>query len=206
MTEDEFSLLVDKEAIAVVHFSHFADMGRKLTFPDDMRQAISNTNIWALSCCALTPGRRMQLPGEVGILLCPKLSHVLSVSSGDAGASTLPDGSELSGGQPPSREAVLTSLNPGLQSYNEWRVRGAEVVGIFVSRVDHVAVKKRLSFDGPLGPEQTIASECVPLGVVFDAFPSLPVYVMGASGLTRLTRPPPASAGWSLALSGHSAR
>lgn len=189
MTEDEFTRLVDEEAIAVVHFSHLADMGRDLIFPDDLRRAIANINDWTLSCCALTPRRRMHLPGEVGILLRPKLSHVLSVRNGDAGASTLPDGSELSGGMPPSREAVLTSLDPGLESYNEWRVRGAEVAGIFVSRVDHVAVKKRLSFDGPFGPEQTIAPESVPLGVVFDAFPGFFVYEMGACGLTQLTRP-----------------
>lgn len=192
MTEVEFARLVDEEAIAVVHFSHVADMGRDLIFPDDMRRAISNTNVWTLSCCALTPGRRMQLPGEVGILLRPKLSHLLSVSNGDAGASTLPDGSELSGGQPPTREAVLRSLDPGLRPYNEWRVRGAEVVGIFVSRVDHVAVKKRLNFDGPFGPVQTISSESVPLGVVFDAFPAFPVYEMGASGLAQLVHPTPA--------------
>jgi hypothetical protein len=168
-------------------------MGRGLIFPDDMRQAISNTNVWTLSCCALTPRRRMQLPGEVGILLRPELSHVLSVSTGDAGACTLSDGSELSGGQPPSREAVLTSIEPGLKPYNEWRVRGAKVLGIFVSRVDHVAVKKRLSLEGPFGPKQVIASESVHLGIVFDAFPNLPVYRMGASGLTQLARPTPAS-------------
>ncbi|MES2281069.1 MAG: hypothetical protein V4542_06620 [Pseudomonadota bacterium] len=193
MTEDEFARLVDEERIAVVHFSHFADMGRGLSFPDDMLRAISNTNVWTLSCCALTPGRRIQLPGEVGIVLRPELSNVLSVNNGDAGASTLPDGSELSGGQRPSREAVLKSLDPGLHSYNEWRVFGAKVVGIFVSRVDHVAVKKRLSFDCPIGPEQTIAWVSVPLGVVFDAFPGLPVYEMGTSGLTQLTRPTPTS-------------
>lgn len=169
-------------------------MGRDLIFPDDLRRAISNTNDLTLSCCALTPRRRMHLPGDVGILLRPKLSHVLSVSNVDAGASTLPDGSELSGGKPLTRESVLTSLDPGLEPYNEWRVRGAEVAGIFVSRVDHVAVKKRLSFDGPFGPEQTIASESVPLGVVFEAFPGFSVYEMGACGLTQLTRPTPAHA------------
>ena len=189
MTEDEFTRLVDEESIAVVHFSHFADMGRDLIFPDDLQRAIANINSWTLSCCALTPGRRMQPPGNVGILLRPKLSHVLSVSTGDAGASTLPDGSELSGGTPPSKEAVLTSLDPELESYNEWRVRGAEVAGIFVSRVDHVAVKKRQSFDGPCGPAQTISAEDVPLGCVFDAFPGFSVYEMRACGLTQLTRP-----------------
>jgi hypothetical protein len=189
MTEDEFVRLLDEQAIAVVHFSHFADMRKGLVFPGDMLAAIANKDAWALSCCALTPGRRMQLPGDVGILLRPKLVNVLSVSSGDAGASTLPDGSELSGGDPPTREAVLASLDPGFQAYNEWRVRGAEVVGIFVANPGLVLAKKRHDFDGPLGPESAIGSEPISLTTVFDAFPGLPLYAMGADRIAELPRP-----------------
>lgn len=188
MTEDDFALLLETEAIAVVHFSHVADMGRGLIFPNDMLGAIANKDAWALSCCALTPRRSMRLPGDVGILLRPKLAHVLSVSSGDAGSSTMPDGSELSGGDAPSREAVLASLDPGLNPYNEWRVRGAEVIGIFARHSRLVAVKTRHEFNGPFGRESAIGAEPVPLATVCNALPGLNVYAMGHHGLIELAR------------------
>lgn len=189
MSEDEFSQLLAEQAVTVVHFSHYGNMGRDLIFPDDMNGAILNKDAWALSCCALTPGRRMSLPGEVGLLLRPKLANVLSVSSSDAGASTLPDGSELSGGDAPTRDAVLASLDPGPNPYNEWRVQGAEVVGIFVAHPSVVAIRKRVAFEGPFGTETTLASESVPMNVIFDAFPRLPVFTMGPVGLVELKRP-----------------
>lgn len=187
MTDAELLEFLDSHAAVVVHFSHFAVMREGVVFPDDLQEAIAHRNDWALSCCVFGPRQRMDLPGSVGIILKPTVASVLSVSNSDAGASTLLDGSENSGGDPViTIDSVAASLDIGSHPYNEWRVKGAEVIGIIVANPGHMLAKRSQTFEIDGREETIIAQHPVTFDEVASAFPDLPIYTMSQAGLILL--------------------
>jgi hypothetical protein len=181
--------LNSKNAI-VVHFSHHAKMREGGIFPDDLMAAINNQSSWALSCCVLWPGHQMDLPGSVGIIFKPLESNVLSVSSSDSGSSVGCDGSDQSSGLPLSPATFEQTFYPNINSYNEWRVLGAEVDGLFISNPQDIWVKQKIDFAGHGFVTSDIGATNVSLEYVLECFPHLGVFTLGANGLVPIPRPP----------------
>ncbi|WP_199135365.1 hypothetical protein [Delftia sp. ASV31] len=75
--------------------------------------------------------------------------------------------------------------------YNEWRVRSAEVIGIFVHNIHYVEAKKELQIPGLPDGEilNAIGVTRIELAEVFAAFEPLQVFTMTPSGLARVARP-----------------
>lgn len=186
MNDQDFQNILSDKGIVIVHFSHFAVMGHSVEFPDDLIHAMSHHQTETRSCCALWPGHNMDLPGSVGVIFKPAIAQVVSVLANDPGSSDF-GGTESSAGQSPTSETLLASLQVSAGRYNEWRVRGAEPIGIFVSDTSNICVKKKipLHFNGKSIDE--IACTNITLQSVLDAFPNSPVYTLLATGLQKVS-------------------
>ena len=184
---DELNSLLVTENVYIVHFSHHAKMRAGGVFPDDLRAAIAHRDDWNLSCCALTPGHNMDLPGDVGVLFeISDPNQILSVRSDDAGASQTQDGKDQSAGSDPSLTALKESLDVTCGSYNEWRVKGAKVSGIYVENPESIQAKRSVKFV-VLGEEhEDISAETIALECVRANFPNLKVFTFENSGLVEI--------------------
>jgi hypothetical protein len=188
-TDKHLSDYLAAKGAAVVHLSHHAVMDRtRPIFPEDIHRAIAKRAEFNLSCVVVWPAHGMNLPGSVGVIFKPLCSNVVSVSNTDAGSTTLPDGSDGSAGFPLSAETLALTFEVW-DAYNEWRVRGAEVVGIFVADPSNIEVKKRvvLKVDGHEIIE--VVATCISLDEVFTAFPHHSIFSMGPAGMVELSRP-----------------
>ncbi len=188
MDRDQLNLALEARRACVVHFSHHANMRDGGTFPSDLLDAIANRASWPLSCCVLWPGHQMDLPGSVGVIFAPTPDNVISVCSDDAGSFFQPDGTDASAGRPLTAESFEETFNPRINSYNEWRVIGAAVVGIFVSDPQSIHVKQRFPPRPPHLPDEVISSAPVPLEYIFQSFPSLELYTLSSQGLVPIQR------------------
>lgn len=177
--------LKERNAI-VVHFSHHANMREGGVFPIDLHNAIENRAVWSLSTCVLWPGHNMDLPGSVGIIFRPLEANVNSVSPSDSGSFNGADGSDQSAGVPLSPESFLETFHPPDGGYNEWRVQGADVMGIFISDIERICVKKELKV--PFGDRQmtTIGLAVATIDEVRISFPGLEVFTLDAGGLVPI--------------------
>jgi hypothetical protein len=182
-----FNLAVELSArqSLIVHFSHHANMRAGGIFPNDMHDAIENRNEWVLSCCAVWPGHNMDLPGSVGVVFNPSPSNVVSVSNSDSGSSTDRDGAEQSAGVPLSPHSFHDSFRVA-GAYNEWRLLGAEVVGIFVANPHEIYTKREVVVPFEGGVIREISAEPVSLGYVLECFPQLRVFTMSGSVIIEL--------------------
>jgi hypothetical protein len=180
--------LTDRKAL-IVHFSHLANMRAGGVFPADLQAAIANKDCWALSCCVIWPGHKMDLPGEVGLILPPTANdQILSVAKTDAGSFQHACGADLSAGVPLTSETLEDTFDVAPKDYNEWRVRGAEIGGIFVLSPDGVAAKIRqpLMLDGvQIGDD--IAPTRFTIEDVRTAFPGLRLITMTEHGPMTLS-------------------
>jgi hypothetical protein len=188
MTDKDLSEILEGKRAAVVHLSHHGVMDPlRPIFPEDMRRALAMREEINLSCVVIWPGHRMSLPGSVGVIFKPKCANVNSVSNSDAGSMTLADGTDGSLGSPLTQETLTATFDVQPGHYNEWRVRGAEVLGIFVDDPRSISVKKDLVFY--VGGEKVITVAADPIGIaeVFSAFPKCSIFVSD-----HLTTPFPA--------------
>ena len=188
MTDEELSgYLADRKA-AVVHLSHHSVMDQnRPIFPADLHGAIAKRSEFNLSCVVVWPGDRMDLPGSVGVIFKPTCASVLSVSNSDSGSMTLPDGSDGSAGVPLSASSLASTFKV-CGAYNEWRVRDAEVVGIFIANPSNIYVKKEQKFDAGGHKFNEVAATSVSLNEVLDAFPDRKIFTMGPDGLIAVSR------------------
>jgi hypothetical protein len=175
---------------AVVHFSHHAKMREGGVFPTDLQNAIEGKDDWPLSCSVVWPGHTMALCGSVGLMFEPSVNSVKSVSNNDSGSWVDPDGLDYSAGVPLTEESLLQTFDVA-GAYNEWRVMGAKVTGIFVHDIDYIFAKSEFIIPaGPHGPERReIAMGQITLTDVFDAFPDSRVFTMAANGLVQVAKP-----------------
>lgn len=190
MTDQELTDFLEAKGAVVVHLSHHAVMDpNRPIWPEDMRQAIARRADFNLSCVVVWPGHAMSLPGSVGVIFRPDCAHVISAAGSDSGSTMLPDGSDGSAGLPLSQESLAATFEVAHGSYNEWRVHGADVVGIFVADPMNIEVKKQMRFVvcgeviEPIGPTQISIDE------VFAEFPKHPVFTLGTGGLVEIPRP-----------------
>lgn len=125
MTDAELREGLDKRRALIVHLSHFANMREGGVFPTDLTDAIAHRGTWSLSCVVVWPGHTVNLPGSIGVIFRPRsIANVLSVSNDNSGSQQLADGTELSGGQPLSRNTFEQTFQVAPGSYNEWRAQG----------------------------------------------------------------------------------
>lgn len=187
MTHRELLAKLDARQALIVHFSAHAVMRDDLDYPTDLQQVLAEKEPWPLSCSVLTPGHYMDVTGSVGVILRPRtVEDVLSVHHDDAGAYDVA-GANQSRGVALSDATFDTSIDdtvPG--AYNEWRVRGARPVGIFVLDPVNVFVRQKFTVPGQFGEEKIIAAGAISLDVVRAAFSGQPIWTMTPAGPLRL--------------------
>ena len=190
MTDQELFDYLAAKGAAVVHLSHHAVMNpTRPNFPDDMHRAIAEKDKFNLSCVVVWPGHGMPLPGSVGVIFKPTCANVISAASSDSGSMTLSDGTDGSFGLPLSPEALDATFNVWIGNYNEWRVRGAEVVGIFVADPSSIQVKKEVVLKAGGHEFKDVGATPIAMDEVFAAFPHHSVFTMGPAGLIEIPRP-----------------
>ncbi len=187
MTHEDLLAKLDARLALIVHFSAHALMREGVDFPTDLQQVLAEIEPWPLSCSVLTPGHLMDVTGSVGVILEPRAPEdVLRVHHGDAGAYD-DAGVNQSLGAVLSDAAFNASIDdtwPG--AYNEWRVRGAKPVGIFVLDPTNILVRQKSSFEGPYGSEESIAAQPISLGAIRAIFPGQPIWTMTPDGPREL--------------------
>lgn len=190
MTDQDLSDYLAAKGAAVVHLSHHAVMDpTRPIFPEDMHRAIDKRADFNLSCVVVWPGHGMPLPGSVGVIFKPTCANVISAASSDSGSMTLSDGTDGSFGLPLSPEALDATFNVWIGNYNEWRVRGAEVVGIFVADPSSIQVKKDVVLNAGGHEFKDVGAIPIAMDEVFAAFPHHSVFTMGPAGLIEIPRP-----------------
>lgn len=189
MTDQHLADYLAAKGAAVVHLSHHAVMDPlRPIFPDDMRRAIAKRNDFNLSCVVVWPGHGMPLPGSVGVVFMPTCANVISAAASDSGSTTLSDGTDGSLGLPLSSDTLVETFNVGFGNYNEWRVRGADVLGIFVADPSNVQVKKEVVLIKDGHEFMVTGATSISMDEVFAAFPQHSVFTMGAAGLIEIPR------------------
>lgn len=189
MTDQDLSDYLVAKGAAVVHLSHHAVMDlMRPVFPEDLHRAIAKGDEFNLSCVVVWPGHSMPLPGSVGVIFKPTCANVVSAANSDSGSTMLPDGSDGSAGFPLSPQTLASTFDVWIGDYNEWRVRGAEVVGIFVADPLNINVKKKAvqHVDGQEFKFVGIAT--ITLDEVFSAFLHHSIFTMGSTGLVEIPR------------------
>lgn len=186
MEELQFQRLLTAQNAVIVHFSHFAQMGHAVEFPDDLHHAVNAFANETRSCCAITPRHQMSLPGSVGVIFTPTFEQVLSVLAHDSGSSDF-GGEENSGGNPPTEQSIVESFCAPYGGYNEWRIRGAKPIGIFVDDPNNITVKKKQEFSFNGEHIETFGCESISLSLVRSSFPDLEIFTMGPDGLVKIS-------------------
>ncbi len=183
MTREELLAKLNARQALIVHFSAHAVMREGLDFPSDLQQVLAEKEPWPLSCSLLTPGHQMDVTGSVGVILEPRTAEdVLRVHYDDAGAYDAA-GINQSLGAALSDAAFDASIDdtvPG--AYNEWRVRAAKPVGIFVLDPANILVRQEITCEGPYGPIETIAALPISLDAVRAMFSGQPILTMTPGG------------------------
>jgi hypothetical protein len=186
MTDAELVDALEGKRAAVVHFSHHSNMRKGVTFPGDIINAIESKNDWSLCCHVVWPGHEMDLVGSVGLIFgVTSTSQVLRVRNADAGSCELPNGSVESLGVPLSKESFDDTFSPA-GAYNEWRVRGADPVGIFVAVPADIYVQKYIVRGEAEHRWEGIGKDPISLDEVASKFPDQDIYTMGPNGLQLL--------------------
>jgi hypothetical protein len=126
----------------------------------------------------------MDLLGEVGLIFeLTSVDQVLSVCNTDVGARQFGCGEEMSGGVALTPQSLADSFNVRSNDYNEWRVKGAEVAGVFVAHASGVNAKTVQKIDdGGFYGGDTIAPSPFSIAEVRAAFGALPLITMTANG------------------------
>lgn len=174
---EDLKSFILRTKLCVVHFSHHGKMRADGVFPDDLQAAIRNCADWTLSCCALTPGHTMALPGDVGVIFeIDNPKQIVSVCADDSGSSQTRDGKEQSLGSEPSLSALEESLDVVYGGYNEWRVRGAKVSGIYVENPNSIYAKRKVKFEISGVQHEDISAEPVQIQSLKNSFPNLNIF------------------------------
>ncbi|MGE4302607.1 MAG: hypothetical protein AB7E24_01080 [Novosphingobium sp.] len=178
---------LDARQALIVHFSAHALMRKGVDFPTDLKQVLAGKEPWPLSCSVLTPGHHMNVTGSVGVILEPRaVEDVLRVHHGDAGAYDDAGVNQSLGAvlSDATFDASIDDTEPG--AYNEWRVRGARPVGIFVLDPTNILVRQKFSFEGPYGLEEDIAAQPISFDAIRAMFPGQPILTMTPDGPREL--------------------
>jgi hypothetical protein len=193
----ELAEVLRRRCALIVHFSHIAKEGARLLFPDDLRTAMQIVAGEELSCSVVWP-QRCAAVGSVGVVLRPRtLESVTSASAGDAGTIVDSRTSKREGlGEALGRETLTATLEPTTSDYNEWTVKDADVVGIFVDLASKLEVAMEVDpktvdgYDPSIVHVGQIVGACkIGLKEVFDAFPDQPIFGFQDGEIVNLRLP-----------------
>lgn len=180
------SELIARNAL-IVHFSHHANMRQDGTFPQDLKNAMENKDIWALSCCVVWPKHNMDLPGSVGIIFQPTVESIISAHNTDSGSSSTPDGRDISLGSALSAETLVATFQV-TSGYNEWRLKGAPIKGIFISDIQNIMVKGIVKVSCEIEDITTISLSNIEINRVFEIFEGYSIFTINDSSIVEIKR------------------
>ena len=187
MTREALLAKLDSRQALIVHFSAHAVMRKGLDFPSDLQQVLAEKEPWPLSCSVLTPGHDMVVTGSVGVILEPRaVEDVLRFHYDDADAYD-DAGVDQSLGAALSNATSDRSIDdtvPG--AYDEWRVRGAKPIGIFVLDPTNILVRQTFTMPAPYDAEEIILASPLSLDAVRATFPGQPIWTMMPGGPRKL--------------------
>jgi len=131
--------------------------------------------------------------GPIGIILKPRSdASIASICVDDAASHIDPVmGKRIGTGLPFSSQAVLDTF-ANASRYNEWIVRNADTIGVFVHPSDpwHVARPMQLAdipgLDQSMGDGELVGSVSVSLPDIITAFPGLPVYSFSGGEIVKV--------------------
>lgn len=189
----DLSRILKNKNVLIVHFSHDATMREGVYFPNDLLYAINNKDVLNLSCSAIYPGHTMDPVGSIGVIFKPRVKSIISVCSGDSGSYMSISGEEYSGGKIPTKKNILESLNP-TGHYNEWRIKGAKVMGIFIRDDDNIQARGETCIEIPPGLITEDSGDCmnlislkrVTLQEIKETFPHLKIYTIKNKSIIEL--------------------
>jgi hypothetical protein len=200
MTDEELRAELAARNALVVHCSRTGkgDEGiNGLIYPDDLRKAMSLCESGAVLSCSVIWPSHVKTFGPIGIVLKPRsTSSITSISPVDSGTSVNPETGKREGnGEPFSRTAVQATF-ANATDYNEWTVKGADVVGVFGHPTDNWDVSclckpsQVPGFDPKLveliGDEPFVGAAPQTLKEIAAAFPGYPIYSFRKGELVRL--------------------
>jgi hypothetical protein len=188
MTDSELTdLLIERKAL-IVHCSRpgKADTGvGGLLFPGDLRNAaeICAKQGKEVSCSVVWP-THVKTFGAVGIVLKPRSTKsVASISPRDSGTSYDPETGKRQGGGVPFSAAAVHNTFANAVDYNEWTVKDADTVGIFINPCERLQVAKAIDVTKVSGYEPAmfpmeglVAAQDISIRDIMAAFPGMPIY------------------------------
>lgn len=190
MTDQELNDRLDAKKALVVHFSHHVLMNPEHPYyPEDLLRVLARNGEFPNSCCVLWPEHTMDLIGSVGVLLKPTCATIHSASVRDSGSLTWSDGTEGSLGDPLTVVSLEASFDVSPGSYNEWRVQGAVIEGIFVADPNNIWVKCEVEMGEGEWKTKTNTQKRITMDEVFATFPDSRIFTMNAQGKVEIPRP-----------------
>lgn len=166
-----------------MHCSCPGKSAEDVLFPDDLRNASELcANGAGLSCSVIWP-QHIETFGAIGIVLRPRSTEsIQSLHSGDAGSSCNSKTGEREGfGSEFSRSAVHDTFEKAV-GYNEWTVKDADTIGIFVNPKMPLVVAMKVSMANVPGYEQGMPIEdiigpcIISIADASAAFPGCTIY------------------------------
>lgn len=180
--------LVQRSALIV----HCTRLGRSANivnpppiFPEDLTATIRDLNDNAREiCCSVIWPDHIKTFGDVGIVVLPRdTTSIIRIDNDDGGSEWDEKLQRRIGkGVPFSRTAVSETFSKPLAHHNEWSVRNADVVGLYVNPVDLLTVLRVPSADifadlpDELRPEPVPEPDEIGLEELRKIFPDLPIY------------------------------
>ncbi len=166
-----------------------------LFYPSDLRNAILICAAGSELCCSVVWPNHLETFGPVGIVLKPRsTASITSIYDHDSGSSIDPKtGKRVSMGAPFSNQAVLGTFANAI-SYNEWNVKDAGTIGIFVHPTQRWDVARRCNltelpnYDPAMGDGTVIGAVTITLADVVADFPKLPIYSFHRGEIVRVER------------------
>lgn len=167
-----------------------------LLFPKDLLNAIivCGTQGKELCCSVVWPGH-VETFGAIGIILRPRSTRsIASICTIDGGTSLDPvTGNRIGAGLPFSKQAVMDTFLKAT-GYNEWNVKDADTIGIFLHPCEPLDVPQLVRLDATPGYDPVmgdgdtlmIGTVRVRLAQVFAHFPNLPVYSFRGDDIVRV--------------------
>ena len=191
MTDLDLIVALNNRNALIIHFSHYAKMREGGVFPKDLKDAITNHEIWPLSCVVIWPGHEMDLPGSIGVIFkLNSVSNILSVLNDDSGSYyDVEKENDCSGGVILCEDSFEQTFQVNIGQYNEWRVQNADVFGIFVNNPSKNYAKKKLTINEDKISFEDIGLTTIFINEVFESFPGLLVYTMGSNGVEEVKKP-----------------
>jgi hypothetical protein len=164
-----------------------------LFYPDDLRNAITICAAGTELCCSVIWPDHLETFGPVGIILKPRsTASITSICHQDSGSRFDPKiCKRVSAGAPFSKEAVLGTFD-NATDYNEWNVKDADTVGIFVHPKQQWDVARlcKLSdhpnYDPAMGDQKVIGAVRINEAHIVADFPSLPIYSISQGEIVRV--------------------